>query len=73
MVWQEGQNHSRVASDYSVVWQASGAIRCLTMSQFTRPEFEKAGAIPHLVVLLSSCNQEVTINAAGALENLGCR
>jgi hypothetical protein len=25
------------------------------------------------VVLLSSGNQEVTINAAGALENLGCR
>jgi len=53
--------------------KASGAIRCLTMSAFTRVDFEKAGSIPHLVVLLSSGNQEVTINAAGALENLGCR
>mmetsp|Transcript_16636 Transcript_16636/g.40630 ORF Transcript_16636/g.40630 Transcript_16636/m.40630 type:complete len:95 (-) Transcript_16636:304-588(-) len=53
--------------------KASGAVRCLTMSTFTRAEFEKIGAIPHLVVLLSSGNQEITINVAGALENLGCR
>ena len=53
--------------------KASGAIRCLTMSPFTRQEFQNAGAIPHLVVLLSSATQEVTINAAGAFENLGCR
>jgi hypothetical protein len=29
--------------------KASGAVRCLTMSSFTRTEFEKSGAIPHLV------------------------
>ena len=34
--------------------KASGAIRCLTMSSFTRSEFEKAGAIPHLVPLSPS-------------------
>ena len=41
--------------------KASGAIRCLTMSAFTRVDFEKAGAIPHLVVLLSSGNQVLSL------------
>lgn len=41
--------------------KASGAIRCLTMSAFTRVDFEKAGSIPHLVVLLSSGNQVLSV------------
>ena len=29
--------------------KASGAIRCLTMSAFTRPEFEKVGILTHFL------------------------